>query len=334
MDLQPTDESEQMTTDPICGERRRLNERPKLRLRTALAIVLSLLTVNHFTRNVLAQDSGEAFIEAVIANNDALVTSMLRAGISPNTLAREGASALHYAVGRGNIEIVRILLSARANVNIKDIHGDTPLDWASHPDFSTPNVRDNNNEIANTLIRAGASVNIFNAVAFGMEKEIDAYINDGGNLNVATTYGDTLLVTAINTCNLRSAEILLKHGADLRAANSYGFTALHEAAKKGCPSIAELLIKNGADINAVTENLGPLWSHLTPLIIAAGNCETAYRKPIVKGGDLSVLLLLINAKADLEIYDNAHNTALQNAKSNGCGEFAKILESNGARKSD
>jgi ankyrin repeat protein len=46
-----------------------------------------------------------------------------------------GKTVLHYACYNGNIEIVKLLIEAGADINAKDIYGNTPLYWTYTADI-------------------------------------------------------------------------------------------------------------------------------------------------------------------------------------------------------
>lgn len=64
--------------------------------------------------------------------DDAEVTKcakvLIQNGINVNVADKDKHSALHYAVERGNIELVKLLIEAKADVNAKNSHNRTVLD--------------------------------------------------------------------------------------------------------------------------------------------------------------------------------------------------------------
>ncbi|GAB2265049.1 hypothetical protein Dimus_000116 [Dionaea muscipula] len=53
------------------------------------------------------------------------------AGVSVNAKDSEGRTPLHWAVDRGNLNVVELLISKNADVNMKDSEGQTPLHYAT-----------------------------------------------------------------------------------------------------------------------------------------------------------------------------------------------------------
>ena len=63
------------------------------------------------------------------------IKNLLRAGAKSSINAKEnedGKTALMYAASQGNIEIVKLLINAGANINVKDNYGNTVFDYASN----------------------------------------------------------------------------------------------------------------------------------------------------------------------------------------------------------
>ncbi|CAE7191209.1 Ank3, partial [Symbiodinium sp. CCMP2456] len=119
-------------------------------------------------------------------------------------------SPLWVAACRGDVDIVRVLLSARANTEAKTRHGETPLLGAS---------RESRIEIVQLLLRAGACT-------------------DAGD-----DHGETPLCAASATGNLRVVQLLLEAGADLTLPNNRGETPDRVAANAGHAQVCCKLLK-------------------------------------------------------------------------------------------
>ena len=86
--------------------------------------------------------------------------------------SRLNPTPLHRAVDNGNVEIVRILVNAGADLNIKSSRGSdpTPLHIA---------VQDGNAELVRILVDAGADPNIRNHSNYGRQTPVDIAIGKG-----------------------------------------------------------------------------------------------------------------------------------------------------------
>jgi uncharacterized protein len=66
--------------------------------------------------------------KAVVENDLYTCSSILSDGITDiNSIDKDGNTALHFAADRGYIEIVKLLLSRGALLNLVDTEGNTPL---------------------------------------------------------------------------------------------------------------------------------------------------------------------------------------------------------------
>jgi ankyrin repeat protein len=146
---------------------------------------------------------------------------------------QDGFTALSWAVEHGNLECVRALVNAGADVNLASPLGHTPLHSAAgHKDV----------ELAQLLLSKGAAVNVL-------------YID-----------GLSPLYKAAHSDNPAVAELLLRSGAAVDA-RYRGLTALHLAALKGFVDVALVLLKYGAAVDARSSSA----SYVTPLYYATLN---------------------------------------------------------------
>lgn len=124
---------------------------------------------------------------------------------------------------KGNIRKVARLLSKGANVNTRDEDGCTPLCSA---------VFCNHQEVAETLIAAGADVNV--------------RLRD-----------ESVLMRAAWNGWLSTVKQLIAAGADVNAASNSGTTALIKAAAQGHEMVVRCLITSGEMYTPVTGNGAP-----------------------------------------------------------------------------
>jgi len=136
-----------------------------------------------------------------------------------------GLTALMIAAGRGDLEMVKVLLAAGANPNAAGgvAHGGfwTVLSFA----MSAKNK--NRLELVDTLIAAGAK------------------------LNPEPWFPESPLQAAVKGNDIEMLKALLKRGSDVNWANEIGTTALVTAITMGEPNveIVRLLLDAGADPN-------------------------------------------------------------------------------------
>jgi outer membrane protein assembly factor BamB len=90
----------------------------------------------------------EALWAAARKGDAAAVNEMLEKGVNVNARTQYGATALSFACDKGHVEVVKLLLAHKADVNVKDtFYKSTPLDWA---------LGHENKQIIRLLVEAGA----------------------------------------------------------------------------------------------------------------------------------------------------------------------------------
>src|SRR5437899_11964193 len=135
-----------------------------------------------------------------------LSTSSLAAAAGP---AAPMDTSLASAVRSANKAAVRALIQKKADVNLPDPDGTTPLHWA---------VGRDDLETTNLLIKAGAKV------------------------GAANRYGVTPLLRACETAGPAVVEALLNAGADANSALPEGEAALMVAARTGKAEVVKILV--------------------------------------------------------------------------------------------
>ena len=241
----------------------------------------------------VADFSGVTPLMAVCkTGNEELVRLLLDAGATIDACDAEGKSALFYAVQTGDEEIIDILLDNRANPDI----GASLLYAAS----------DDNPDVVETLIAAGAAVNInvngetplLSALFCGSHHAASLLLEADASLDVLAGRGETPLMLACMHTPKTVGLILSKSPKLVHVADFSGVTPLMAASTANAPEAIKLLIASGADLNA-RNKLGK-----TALIVA---CET---------GAVAAAKALVEAGADVSIVDVAGISARQAA--NAC----------------
>lgn len=250
-------------------------------------------------------------------------------------------SVLHQAVYWSNIECVRLLLEAGANIHAKNVDGCAPLHLTSSIEMAELllrngaeiDVRNNAGEstlkryIDNTmfvefLIAKGADVNIVNnrlwtplncASYCGYEQVIKLLLKANANVNMVNKYGNTPLHYACRNGNVTCVKLLLQAGAKVNIQNNKGKTPLHSAVMV---PIMELLLQHKANINA-SNNDNKTVLHI---IIENGNFE----------GSMDSIQWLLDHGATIDSKDKHSWTPLHYASDRGSVEHVKLLLDRGA----
>ncbi len=240
-------------------------------------------------------------IEAVKRQNETAIAELLAKKIDVNATQADGATALHWAVHRNDLETTKLLIESGAKVDVTNDFGVTPLSLActnasaaiievllkAGTDPNAPLLtgetplmtaaRSGDLDAVDVLLRHGANVNANEPVrgqtalmwALG-EKHTDVarkLIEHEADIHAETTLGSTPLLFAAREGDLEAAKMLLDAGADPNTTANDDLSALHVATLRGHAGVAALLLERGADPNAD----GPGY---TPLHWAAGTWET------------------------------------------------------------
>ena len=201
------------------------------------------------------------------ARDPATITVLLEAGAAVHGRNEEDHTPLHHAAKKGTPAIVRTLLEAGAQVDMRasGFNVDWGWDWTplhlaaeSNPDP----------EVVRVLLEAGA---------------------DAGARGY---YGQTPLHMAASNKNPAVTALLLEAGADVNVREWMGRTPLHAAAAaNGNPAVIDLLLEAGADLHTVgsyAEEYVRIYSPLdgvTPLHeAAASNPNPAVVTALVRAG--------------------------------------------------
>jgi ankyrin repeat protein len=247
-------------------------------------------------------------INALLANDTALASSLLKSGVDANAEDPDHTSALRVAVVMGNSEAVDLLLASGGKPDVPDENGTTAfMDACAMGRMN----------IAAVLLRAGSSVNakaddgstgLLNAitrVAFrpmwpARREMVQFLLEEKADPKVADWQGVTPLVAASRTGEVELFNALITAGADLEASDTEGRTPLLEAVDKDNVEVVKLLVAKKANF-AVFDKRG-----YSPLSMAAKNGYPEGEQ-IVK--------LLLEAGADPNLANSDGWTPLLSAES-------------------
>lgn len=173
------------------------------------------------------------FLKNSLSSNKAIFTKYNSAG----------DSLLVLAAGRGNKDIVKMLLDAGAPINDFSGQGDTALIRAAAEDRI---------EVVQLLLKQNANINLrgrnsfqgatalFVASSAGASKIVEELVAGGADINLANAQGVTPLMDA-SYGSLRMVKLLLKLGAKTGLRDENGNTAIRIAAKEDKKQIVKML---------------------------------------------------------------------------------------------
>ncbi len=162
------------------------------------------------------------------------------------------AGPLHEATRDGDLEQVRALIDAGANLDVRGDNGETPLITA---------IIEGHVLVASLLIDRGAGIQARNkggftplhAAAYANAVEIaEKLLSRGANIK------DQLNKAGVSPLSVASEEghpglvkVLIGHGADLEAGERNGYTPLTRALWRGQKEVVALLQRSGAKCQPV-----------------------------------------------------------------------------------
>ena len=144
------------------------------------------------------------------------------------------------------------------------------------------------------------------------EMKVYEEIGEFGNIDTKNKDGQTMLMEAIRSGNLKRVEALIQMGADLDVRNKEGQTALMLAIKAGDLQMLDMLVRNGADLD-----------------IKNKEGQTALMEAI-RSGNSRMVETLISRGADLDVRNKDGQTALMEAVRTGNAKMVQFLLENGA----
>ena len=230
---------------------------------------------------------------------------------------------------KGNIRKVTRLLSKGANVNTRDEDGCTPLCSA---------VFCNHQEVAETLIAAGADVNVrlrdesvlMRAAWNGWHSTVEQLIAAGADVNAASNSGTTALINAAAQGHAKIVRSLITAGADVHIRN-WERGALCAAIYHHHPEAAQILLAAGATLNlAEAADCGDMERVRQLLAEGVSPDEDAAITRAAYSNHEDIVRLLLESGANVNATDALDNTALHHAVHWGRTGIVRLLLDAGA----
>ena len=197
----------------------------------------------HFPRTeyIEAVNKGDANrVKSLLADNDALL-----AFIDALWFAFD-APAIVFAAASGNRELIKVLLDAGADIDVKSSW------WAggtSALQHAAGSMLGYNTELAEYLIERGATIDAHAAAGLDRVDTLEALIRE--NPDVVNAPGSDGMSPLHFAATPRIAELLLAHGADinLRDRDHYGTPAQWTIRRR--PEVCRYLLEQGAEADIV-----------------------------------------------------------------------------------
>lgn len=263
-----------------------------------------------------SESTSNAFDAVVLAiNNDAPAETIKflieQPGNSINKPTHDNRIYLHWAAGKGNIEIINYLISKGSDINLEDSHGLTPI-------ISAINSGQKNTAVYDAFFKAG----------------IDPKKKD--------KEGATLLLMAIPyDKDLSLSNYFISKGLSLKDTDKNGNTAFNYAARTGNIELLKTLLQKGVKYtdNALIiaaqgsrreANSIEVYKYLVddlklkPTVVSVDG-ETILHYLVRKSNQTEIINYFLSKGVDINKTDNEGNTALMNAASGRDTEALGLL---------
>ena len=190
--------------------------RRALGLSTGLFVLLAIFSgALAFFRGQLQFSYGDALLLAVEQDDPARLRSLLgQADANVQHPCGFGRTLLHEAGFRGKLAAMRFLLTQGADLEARDLHGQSPL-----------------------IIAARA----------GQTRRVELLLEQGADPNAREQWGRTALHWAAREGHASTVQTLLAGGADPRTRDMWGCTAETRAVQKQHQQVLSLLKKAGQE---------------------------------------------------------------------------------------
>ena len=292
---------------------------PEINLRIAIG--------SYFGRSPLMELCGEK----EITHKEGKLKLLLELGANPNVVENYYGSPLMQALkNNAGAEFVEILLDGKADINLPDDSGKTPVFLAvEHRRFDhlrtllsrggNLNHKANNGDTALTeeikrkeaslevvklLIELGADIDAAKALHASFSGSRQAFdfaptlIQLGADVNAKNDINISPLALAVSEplCPVTTLEMLVKAGAVIDSVDAKGMTPLLRASKRGNSKAVEFLVECNASLT---------------------HCDAEGKSALhwcCKSGKAAIVPLLVNAGADLNIQDKLDS---ERGESNG-----------------
>ncbi|XP_046988481.1 serine/threonine-protein phosphatase 6 regulatory ankyrin repeat subunit A-like [Schistocerca americana] len=257
-----------------------------------LQLLRLALSVDTKLASAVLDSCGSTPLHVAAANRrDAVVRLLLEAGADCEVRDGRGRTALHAAAASGSVHALRLLLDAGSDPESQDSEGNTAMHLASQAGHTT---------ILNVMFDRG----------------------------VSRCMVKMQLLLSAESGNVEGVRLALKY------TSGWGGTwsDMHSVAIKGSGTAVRTLMAAGVDPNARDANGDtPLHAEAGADVDAADSSGSTPLHYAVRAGNLGVARVLLAAGADVEARDAEGDTPLLRAAARGCADTVAALVAAGAR---
>jgi len=222
-----------------------------------------------------------------------------------------GRSALHYAVLKRRLDVIKVLLDNNADKEWQDDLGKTATYYAQACPAAAFMLRYGTDVEAKSTDHLN-NTGLLHLAWLGDKEGTQYYLDQGANVDARNDNGETALTESSRHGDAEIVEMLLKHGANTEIAANNDWTPLLQAIRDGRESIVPLLLQYNAKKRAK---------------LASGNstlAEACWRK------HFGIARILIEAGSHVDTRDLQKATPLFKAALEGNIDFVRWALQKGA----
>ncbi|KAH9190173.1 hypothetical protein AeNC1_007859, partial [Aphanomyces euteiches] len=212
---------------------------------------VNLLLARAADRTATNLSGQTALAIATSLNHVDVAAALLNYGCDPNTLVdyADGVTLLHECAAHGYIELAKLLVDYKANLDAQDSDGNTPLVYAAYDDHL---------DVLALLLARGAQPDVVNRAtrsamhwaALGKPDAVRLLAEYNGDVNLQTREGETPLhLSCASDEWIESSKALLSYGGSVDSRNIRGNQPAHVAARAGAAATMDLLIQYSTNMN-------------------------------------------------------------------------------------
>ena len=173
-----------------------------------------------------------------------------------------GRTALFSAIHGNNVNVVKMLLSDKADANIADFRGNTVLHSSTSKGFFN---------ISQLLIDSGCKVKgrnkmgetpLHSSVRGKNLAGVKLLLSNNADVNIQDNLGNTPLHISTREGLCDVSQLLVDSGCKINVRNDYGKTPLHSSVRGKNVASVKLLLKNNAEVN-IQDNQGNIPLHIS-----------------------------------------------------------------------
>lgn len=199
----------------------------------------------------LRNDDGLTVLhQCCIENWKDLLILLLDSGANPDVVDNELWTPLHTAAACGRVSICQVLIDRGADLLAVNADGNMAYDICQ--DQETLDF------VEQQMSAKGITQDEINKRRLQREtrflEDLKSHLNEGGDVNVRGSKGESLLHVAASNGYLSVARLLVENGANVNATDEDLWQPVHCAACWDQLHMMEMLVENGANLDAKTKN--------------------------------------------------------------------------------